>query len=96
MVKSKLTEAEKDQALSRLTFTDRLANVKDVDFCIEAISEDEEAKQRLFRQLNDLFSSDHTIMASNTSSISITKLASSYKRPDRFVGMHFMNPGTTY
>lgn len=93
VAKSKLSESEKSEAIARITTTDHLPDLADADFYIEAVSENLELKQDLFRQLNEVIKLENAIVASNTSSISITKLAASYRRPDRFVGMHFMNPG---
>lgn len=95
VVKERLSETDKAAALSRIATTDQMGDLAEADFVIEAVSEDLALKQKLFTQLNAIVPSsreEHVIVASNTSSISITKLASSYRRPDRFVGMHFMNP----
>lgn len=89
--KSKLTAAERDAALGRIQgglSRDALASCQLV---IEAASERFEIKQQLFRQLDQLCPPE-TILASNTSSISITKLAGQTKRPGRVIGMHFFNP----
>lgn len=90
--KSKLTENEKIATLNNITtFTDLKGAVAEADLVIEAATENEAVKSRLFNELDDLCA-DATILASNTSSISITQLASNTKRPDKVVGMHFMNP----
>lgn len=73
------------------TFTDLPEGLKDSDLVIEAISEDKEAKLRIFKEIDKL-SAPETILASNTSSISISSLASQTSKPDRVIGMHFMNP----
>ena len=89
--KGKLTAADRDAAMGRLaTFTtaDRLS---DVDYVVEAIVENAEAKRALFTSLDAIVRSD-VILASNTSSISITVLGAATKRPDKVLGMHFMNP----
>lgn len=89
--KAKLTAAEREAALARIQGAltrDPLANCQLV---IEAASERFEIKQQLFQQLDQLCPSE-TILASNTSSISITKLAAQTNRPDRVIGMHFFNP----
>lgn len=62
---------------------------------MQAITENYGAKQSVFTELGRILRNEEAIVSSNTSSISITKLAAAYRRPDRFVGMHFMNPGTT-
>jgi 3-hydroxybutyryl-CoA dehydrogenase len=89
--KGKLNVAEKSAILGRIeatTATDRLAQA---DFVVEAIFEDEAAKKALFARL-DAVARPGVILASNTSSISITRLAAVTKRPERVIGMHFMNP----
>jgi len=91
VAKGKRTAEEKAQALSRLAGTTHLGKLSEADLVVEAIVEDENVKQGLFRQL-DSVCTDGTIFTSNTSSISITRLAASTGRPDRFIGMHFMNP----
>jgi 3-hydroxybutyryl-CoA dehydrogenase len=89
--KGALTAADRDAALARLTFTTLLGHLSAADFVIEAIREDVEAKKAIFRSLDDL-ARPSVILASNTSSISITLLGAATKRPDRVLGMHFMNP----
>ncbi len=89
--KEKITEQDKNDTLARITTTTDLKAVKDCQLVIEAISEKLEVKLELFGKLDELCSPD-TILASNTSSLPITKLASGTKRPDKVVGMHFMNP----
>ncbi|NMP23913.1 3-hydroxyacyl-CoA dehydrogenase family protein [Sulfobacillus harzensis] len=89
--KGKLTEQDKAAILGRLHPIAGPTEVADVDLVIEAISEDEELKRALFNTLDSHFS-PHTRFASNTSSISITRLARATGRPERFIGMHFMNP----
>lgn len=91
VAKGKRTAEQKAQALSRLTGTTHLGNLSETDLIVEAIVEDEKLKKNLFGQL-DTVCHDGAIFASNTSSISITRLAGSTNRPDRFIGMHFMNP----
>ncbi len=91
VAKGKRTAEEKAAALSRLTTTTDLQALAGADAVVEAIVENEVAKADLFRKLDGLCRPD-TILASNTSSISITRLAASTRRPDRFIGMHFMNP----
>lgn len=89
--RGKLTEEQKQDALSRISTTLNVEDVKDVDLVIEAVIEDADLKKRVFKELDELVRDD-VIFATNTSSISITDLASATKRPDKFIGMHFMNP----
>ena len=80
-----------DSVLQRIKYTNELKEVAHSDFIVEAISESLEAKLMLFRMLSPLMKSD-AVFASNTSSISITKLAGSSAKPENVIGMHFMNP----
>ncbi|REG94230.1 3-hydroxyacyl-CoA dehydrogenase family protein [Algoriphagus antarcticus] len=90
--KGLISEDEKNAALSRIkTFTALEAGVKSADLVVEAATENMEIKLDLFRQI-DQFSPDVAILASNTSSISITKIAAVTRRPEQVIGMHFMNP----
>jgi len=89
--KGKLTAAERDAALARLSVGTRVDVLADVDYVVEAIVERVEEKRALFTSLDALVKPG-TILASNTSSISITLLGAATKRPDRVLGMHFMNP----
>ena len=90
--KGALTETDKQRAFSRITaYTDLANGVGQADLVVEAATESEEVKLDLFREL-DRLCPGHTILASNTSSISITKIASVTQRADRTIGMHFMNP----
>jgi len=89
--KGKLPSDVADGARKRIGSGLELKGVKGAQFVVEAIIEDVEAKQSLFRELDKLLPSE-VILASNTSSISITKLAAATSRPERFIGMHFMNP----
>ncbi len=89
--KERLTAAQKERALSRLTLTTQAADFARADFAIEAASEREDVKLGVFRTL-DAALAPGRILATNTSSISITKLAAATSRPERVVGMHFMNP----
>ena len=91
ITRGKRTEKEKSSALSLLSGTADLKKVAGADLVIEAIVENEAAKADLFRKLDSLCD-PRAIFASNTSSISITRLAAVTGRPDRFIGMHFMNP----
>ena len=90
--KELLTEEDKEASLSRIrTFTDLKEGVSSADLVIEAATENENIKLQIFRDL-DAACKPEAILASNTSSISITKIASVTERPDRVIGMHFMNP----
>jgi 3-hydroxybutyryl-CoA dehydrogenase len=89
--KGGLPEAEIPGILARLERTTKLDEAAQCDLVIEAVSEDVALKTRIFAQL-DRAAPPATILASNTSSISITRLAAATKRPDRVIGMHFMNP----
>ncbi|GHF32447.1 3-hydroxybutyryl-CoA dehydrogenase [Deinococcus metalli] len=88
--KGKLTDTP-DAILGRIRFTAELQDFADCDLVVEAIVENEAVKAELFRTLGAIVKTDG-ILASNTSSIPITALASASGRPDRFIGMHFMNP----
>jgi 3-hydroxybutyryl-CoA dehydrogenase len=87
----RLAPEEKQQIISRIKPTKELADLQDSGFVVEAVTEDLTLKLDLLRRLDQIVRAD-VILASNTSSISITKLASATSRPDRFIGMHFMNP----
>lgn len=90
--KERITEAEKKQTLDNIQcFTEMSAAVKGLDLVVEAATENIDIKLKIFQQLDDCCD-DHTILGTNTSSISITKIASVTKRPDQVIGMHFMNP----
>jgi 3-hydroxybutyryl-CoA dehydrogenase len=89
--KGKLSAAEREKVQGRIRAAGSLDDCAGADLAIEAVVENESAKKDIFRRLDALLRPE-AILASNTSSISITALAASTKRPDRFVGMHFMNP----
>lgn len=89
--KEKMTAEQKAAALARVATATDVAALKDVDLIIEAATENFELKTRIFKQLHELAKAD-AIIASNTSSISITKLAAATKRPAQVIGMHFFNP----
>jgi len=89
--KGSLSQAEREQTRSRLRGTTSLDELRDVDLIIEAIIEQLPAKKELFSALDKLCP-PATIFASNTSSISITEMATATRRPDRFLGLHFFNP----
>jgi len=89
--KGKFPADQVEPALARMTLAEDLEELSGVDLVVEAVIEQEGAKLALHRKLDGLCGPE-TILASNTSSISITRLAAATKRPDRFIGMHFMNP----
>lgn len=89
--KQRMTVEEKGQIVSRIKPSTELADVRDTDFVVEAVTENLAVKTGLFTRI-DRIVRDEVILASNTSSISITKLAAATSRSDRFIGMHFMNP----
>ena len=92
VAREKLSEADKQNTLNNITTHTHLADgVKDVDLVVEAATENVDLKLKIFQQLDEFCSAD-TILASNTSSISITKIASVVSNPERVIGMHFMNP----
>lgn len=87
-----ITEDEKNKTLNNITtFTDLENGVKSADLVVEAATENVDLKLKIFKDL-DSFCAENTILASNTSSISITQIASVTSRPDKIIGMHFMNP----
>lgn len=97
MAKGRLTEEEAAAFKARITYgalNDKaaLAKVPELDFVIEAVNEDLAAKAGVFMELQSAGLRPDAVLASNTSSISITKLASNVEHPERFIGMHFMNP----
>lgn len=89
--RGKLEAQVRDDALGRIHFTTSLTELKDTDIVIEAVTEDIELKNEMFRTLDGICP-DHTIFASNTSSLTIAEMAAATNRPDRFVGLHFFNP----
>ncbi|MGR3309391.1 MAG: 3-hydroxybutyryl-CoA dehydrogenase [Candidatus Brocadiales bacterium] len=89
--KGKISASQKNDVLNRITGTLKLTDLFAVDLTIEAVPEKEDLKLGIFHELDDICP-PQTILASNTSSISITRLASATKRPDKVIGMHFMNP----
>lgn len=92
VAKEKISEADKINTLNNIqTFTDISSAVKGLDLVVEAATENMDIKLKIFSQLDELCD-EHTILGSNTSSISITKIASATQRPDKVIGMHFMNP----
>ena len=91
--KGKMDEEKKAAILANMTFTTDLTLAADADLVIEAAVEKLEVKQSIFAELDKLCRPE-TILATNTSSISITAIASATRRPDKFIGMHFFNPAT--
>lgn len=92
LAKEKITAEEKEKTLENLhSFTDLKAAVEKVDLVVEAATENEAIKLKIFKDIDE-YSPPETILASNTSSISITKIASATRRPEKVIGMHFMNP----
>ena len=89
--KERITEAEKATILSRLTPVNGLSDLSEADFVIEAATENEALKLKLFAQLDE-HCAPHAILATNTSSIPITRIAAATNRPHKVIGMHFMNP----
>jgi 3-hydroxybutyryl-CoA dehydrogenase len=89
--KGTLSAVERDETLSRVSTATTLEILAEADYVVEAIVEDVEAKRALFRSL-DAIAKAHAIVASNTSSISVTTLGAATSRADRVLGMHFMNP----
>ena len=88
----KITEPERDAAMGRLTFTTNLADLADRQLVIEAIIEDETVKGQIFADLDKVITDPDAILASNTSSIPIMKLAAATQNPARVLGLHFFNP----
>jgi 3-hydroxybutyryl-CoA dehydrogenase len=89
--KEKMSEADKAAALARIRPGTELAAIKGCDLVIEAATENLDLKLKIFRQIDEL-AAPGAVIASNTSSISITRLAAATRRPDRVIGMHFFNP----
>ena len=90
--KEKISEQDKKDTLGRLsTFTETAKGVDGVDLVVEAATENVDLKLKIFKQLDEI-TPEHVILATNTSSISITKIAAVTNRPDKVIGMHFMNP----
>jgi 3-hydroxybutyryl-CoA dehydrogenase len=88
----KITERERDNAVSRLKFTTELADLADRQLIIEAVIEDEGVKAGIFAELDGIVTDPNAVLASNTSSIPIMKLGAATKNPQRVLGLHFFNP----
>jgi len=91
VMRNRIAEDERQAALSRISAADKLDGLADCDLVIEAATEKEEVKRKILTALCPVLKPD-TIIGSNTSSISITRLAASTDRPEKFIGIHFMNP----
>ena len=91
--KGRMTEDDKQALIGRIKYTTDLNNTADSDLIIEAVAEDVETKVDIFQKLDAICKED-AIFATNTSTISITQLASRINRTDKFIGMHFFNPAT--
>jgi len=89
--KGKMSDEDKSAIMGRIKGTVEMSDLKDVDFVVEAVIEEMDLKKDVFKQLDEL-TRDDVILATNTSSLSITEIAAATKRPDKVVGMHFFNP----
>ena len=89
--KERITSADRDQTMARIKGTTRVEDMKAADLVVEAATESESLKLEIFKNLDGICRKE-VVLATNTSSISITKIASATQRPDRVIGMHFMNP----
>ena len=89
--KEKMSPEEKTATIARIKGSTDISDMKEVDFLVEAATENEQLKLKIFSALDDICNED-VILSSNTSSISITKIAGATKRPQKIIGMHFMNP----
>jgi 3-hydroxybutyryl-CoA dehydrogenase len=89
--KGRLTPEERDAALARLTTTTELADLAGCDLVVEAVVEELDAKRQLFRELEEVVAPE-AVLATNTSALSVTEIASATERPERVVGLHFFNP----
>ena len=91
VAKGKMAEAEKNEIISRIFLCDKLSGAADADLIIEAVSENEDVKTSVFKELSEIVRQD-AVIATNTSSLSISALASAVDNPERFIGMHFFSP----
>ncbi|EGY80158.1 3-hydroxybutyryl-CoA dehydrogenase [Peptoniphilus indolicus ATCC 29427] len=89
--KSKMTQDEMDKALKNLSVSDSIEDIRDADLIIEAATENPTIKKAIFKELDEVCK-ESTILASNTSSLSITDIGAATSRPDKVIGMHFFNP----
>lgn len=88
----KMTEEHRGEVMGSISFSTKLPSLADREFVVEAVVEQEEAKLEVFRRLNDVVDDPEAILASNTSSIPIMKLAMATNRPQQVIGVHFFNP----
>jgi len=91
VTKGRIDQETADLTIERIRAVGRLEDLAPADFVVEAVTENEALKNSIFGTLDEV-TSEHVILASNTSSIPITRMAAQTSRPDRFIGMHFMNP----
>ncbi|MEZ4812203.1 MAG: 3-hydroxybutyryl-CoA dehydrogenase [Caldisericia bacterium] len=91
VTKEKITQADADATLARIKLTTELSDLSECGLVVEAVTEKREIKYMIYEKLNEALKDD-AILATNTSTISITELAAKYKKPENFIGMHFMNP----
>lgn len=91
VAKGKITQADSEAALARIKTTSSLADFNDVDFAIEAATENLDLKRKIFSELNGI-TRPEVILATNTSSISVTQIAAATQKPDKVIGMHFFSP----
>ena len=89
--KERMSAEDRDAALERISTTTSLEEAAKADLVVEAATENEQVKFEIFRKLDE-FADEHTLLATNTSSISITRIAAETSRPEKVIGMHFMNP----
>ncbi|MDY3019868.1 MAG: 3-hydroxyacyl-CoA dehydrogenase NAD-binding domain-containing protein, partial [Oscillospiraceae bacterium] len=91
--KGKMDEAKKAAILANVTFTTKLEDAADADLVVEAATENPAIKKQIFADLDNICKPE-TILASNTSSLSLTEIGGATKRPEKVIGMHFFNPAT--
>ncbi|NBG88507.1 3-hydroxybutyryl-CoA dehydrogenase [Isachenkonia alkalipeptolytica] len=91
IAKEKMEEVELEETMNRIDFTIEVEKIKDCDMVIEAVTENMAVKKKIFQELDEVCKED-TILATNTSSLSITEIATATSRPDKVLGMHFFNP----
>jgi 3-hydroxybutyryl-CoA dehydrogenase len=90
--KGKINSEERDAILSRMGFSTDLESIKDADVVIEAVFEEIDLKKEMFKKIDELVASEEALLLTNTSSLSISEIASVTKRPEQVAGMHFFNP----
>jgi 3-hydroxybutyryl-CoA dehydrogenase len=91
VAKGRISQEDRDDAIARLTVTDDINSLKDASIVVEAATENMEAKKAMFRELDEVCNPD-TILATNTSALSVTEIAAATSRPEKVIGMHFFNP----